>query len=162
MRNRFLFALAVFGVALSAMLSGIQPAAAQYRVVATCPGPTDIQPAGSSGGSPAVDTKGNLCTLNSSGGSGGTVTPTTRGTTITLGGQAQNLMPANTSRHGCEWQNVSVGDIWYSTTTTAVLASPSFRLSPGSYFSCMINGIPATEVSIIGATTGQAVSAQEW
>lgn len=54
---------------LSLVLLAASPAPAQYRVVASCPGVTDIQPAGSSGGVPVVDTKGNAC-----GGGGGTST----------------------------------------------------------------------------------------
>ena len=49
------------------------PAFAQYRVVASCPGATDIQPAGSSGGSPVVDTKGNACGVASGGSTAATI-----------------------------------------------------------------------------------------
>lgn len=53
-------------LALAAAIASF-PAQAQYRVVASCPGVTDFQPSGSSGGIPVVDTKGNACAGASSG-----------------------------------------------------------------------------------------------
>lgn len=49
------------------VLAASFPASAQYRVVASCPGVTDFQPSGSSGGIPVVDTKGNACAGASTG-----------------------------------------------------------------------------------------------
>lgn len=66
-----------YRIALLALAAWIlaSPAQAQYRVVASCPAVTDIQPSGSSGGSPVVDTKGNLCAGGSSGSTANQGTP---------------------------------------------------------------------------------------
>lgn len=61
-------------LALAACILSYQ-AHAQYRVVASCPAVTDFQPSGSSGGSPVVDTKGNLCAGGTSGSTANQGTP---------------------------------------------------------------------------------------
>ncbi len=124
---------------------------------------TGAPPAGIS--QPYMDAAGNLCTSGSSGnaGSGTASTLTDRSGTITLGGTAQTLMAANTSRHGCILQNQSTGDMWLNETgSTAVLLQPSVWLPAGSVYTCPIGGASTAAFSLIGATTGQAFMAREW
>ena len=81
--------------------------------------------------------------------------------TITTGGTAQVLMPANPTRTYLAIQNISGGDLWFNFTTTAVLNEPSFKLTAGSAFT-MEGGFVSNEaISIIGATTGQAFTAKD-
>lgn len=82
--------------------------------------------------------------------------------TITLGGTAQSLMSANTSRHGCSLQNLSTGDLWVNEIGgTAAATQPSTWVPAGSYWSCAFNATPSA-ISIFGATTSQAFNAREW
>jgi len=89
------------------------------------------------------------------------VTYADRSGTITLGGTAQTIMSAWPGRHGCMIQNQSTGNLWISSTATAVAASPSVLIAPGQQYLCMA---PASDGahSIIGATTAQAFAAREW
>jgi len=82
--------------------------------------------------------------------------------TIATGGLAQVLAAANSARVGLFIQNNSTGDLWISSIGTAAAAQPSLWLPPGSYYEFPQGGVPATAVSIYGATTGQAFSAREW
>ena len=92
----------------------------------------------------------------------------TRGTlangsgSITLGGTAQNAMAANSSRVGFMIQNISAGDLWINTLTTAVADQPSIKVAPGQLYETPLT-MPCTgAVSIIGATTGQKFVGREW
>jgi hypothetical protein len=96
------------------------------------------------------------------GGGGGGSSPlpagTNRGGTITTGGTAQSLAPANANRRSLTGQNQSAGDLWINEVGgTATNAQPSFRVTAGATFSISTN----QAVSIWGATTGQAWSATE-
>ena len=94
--------------------------------------------------------------------SGKGVVLTDRSGTITSGGAAQVLAAANAARTGFLIQNVSVGDLWINSLTTAVAAQPSIWLPAGSYYEYPSTGVPLTAISIFGATTGQAFAAREW
>lgn len=86
-----------------------------------------------------------------------------RSGTITVGGTAQVLCAANASRRGLVIQNNSSGDLWIDRNGgTAVLAQPSICLPAGSYYETPQGGNTLTSVSIIGATTGQAFTAEEY
>ena len=85
-----------------------------------------------------------------------------RSGTISLGGIAQTLMAANSSRIGCAIQNQSVNDLWFYELGTAAAVAPSHLLTPGSEWLCPSNGIPTGAFSIFGAVTGQAFQAKEW
>jgi hypothetical protein len=81
--------------------------------------------------------------------------------TITTGGTAQGLMPANATRKYLVIQNISGGDLWFNFTTTAVLNEPSFKLTAGSSFTMEDAFVSNEALSIIGATTGQAFTAKD-
>jgi hypothetical protein len=93
-------------------------------------------------------------------GNGATITD--RSGTITIGGTAQTLMPANSARTGCLLQNLSTGDLWINSFATAVQGEPSIWIPAGSFFSCEQTGVPLGPISIYGATTGQTFTAREW
>jgi hypothetical protein len=85
-----------------------------------------------------------------------------RSGTITLGGVAQQLMPANAARGGCVLQNLSTGDLWISEIGAATLGEPSFWVPAGSFISCEETGITTGAISIYGPYTGQPFTAREW
>lgn len=101
-----------------------------------------------------VDATGNSVTVGSSYLPAGT----NRGGSITTGGTAQQLAPANASRMFLSGQNTSTDDLWINETGgTATGGSPSFRIPAGSTF-----GVNTSQaISIWGATTGQTFSATE-
>lgn len=87
---------------------------------------------------------------------------TDRSGTITAGGTAQAAAAANTARKHLFIQNPSTapGSLWFSTTDTAVQASPSIELLPGA---SAVTGsfVPTGAVSVIAATTGHAFTMRE-
>jgi hypothetical protein len=115
-----------------------------------------------------MDQTGNLCTSGSGGGPGGTTdtvvksTPTSRSGTITAGGTAQVLMPANASRRGYVLQNQSVGDLYINEIGTAAADQTSMRVPAGGYFTPPSQQSSTGAVSVFGATTGQAFFAREF
>lgn len=84
---------------------------------------------------------------------------TDRSGTITLGGTAQQLAPANTARKSLTGQNISSADLWINEigVTAAVGAAGSYKVAAGESFAVATN----RAISIIGATTGQAFTATE-
>lgn len=93
----------------------------------------------------------------------GNLTYTNRSGTITTGGTQQTLMAANIGRKAFQLMNISTGDLWYSFTGNAAIggANGSFKLVAGAYYESAPGLAPASAISIIGATTAQAFSAQE-
>lgn len=89
-------------------------------------------------------------------------TYTDRSGTITSGGAAQQLAASNASRTGYFIQNVSAGDLWFSTLATAVANQPSIRLMSGQSITVTSPDVTSGAISVIGATTGQAFAAREW
>jgi hypothetical protein len=88
---------------------------------------------------------------------------TNKSGTITLGGTAQVLMAANTSRKGWLVQNNSAGTLWINELgATAVQNAPSLSIAAGALYTSPTPGASNAAISIIGATTGQAFSAREW
>lgn len=85
-----------------------------------------------------------------------------RSGTIASGGVAQVLAPVNSQRRGMWVQNVSSGDLWVNATGTATAGSGSIRIPPNALYECPVIGAPCGEVSIFGATTGQAFTAREF
>ncbi len=81
---------------------------------------------------------------------------------ITSGGVAQNLAAANLSRRGYLIQNISSGDLWFSTLGTASAESSSLKLTPGQAYETQQGGVGTGAISIFGATTGQKFIAREW
>lgn len=86
---------------------------------------------------------------------------TNKSGTITLGGTAQTLAAANTSRRGLIVQNLSSGDLWISPFGTAAASQPSLKIAVGAYWEMPINMITSAAISIFGATTAQAFTAWE-
>lgn len=87
---------------------------------------------------------------------------TDRSGTITLGGTAQTLAAANTSRHYLIVVNDDTSEtLWINFTTAAVTSQPSIPIQPrGSYV--LENSVISTElVSVIAATTSHAWTAKE-
>lgn len=81
-----------------------------------------------------------------------------RSGTITAGGTAQGLAPANPMRAFLKGQNLSSADLWINEAGSDAAASqPSYRIPAGSTFA--VNTSRA--ISIWGPTTGQAFSATE-
>lgn len=85
-----------------------------------------------------------------------------RSGTITAGGTAQQLMPANSARRGFFLQNNSTADLWINPNAAAVASQPSLKVPAGALYESPFGGAPAGAISIIGATTGQAFSAREF
>lgn len=82
--------------------------------------------------------------------------------TITTGGTAQQL--TTTPTHGFLIQNISSGDLWINDVgaSAAINGTGSIRLSPGAYFETPVGYSSPNNISIIGATTGQAFSGRKW
>lgn len=86
-----------------------------------------------------------------------------RSGTITTGGTAQVLCSANPTRRGLVLQNNSTGDLWINRNGgTAILGQPSLCIPSGSYYETPVGGNTLEAVSIIGATTGQEFTAEEY
>lgn len=90
------------------------------------------------------------------------VTLTDRSGTITTGGTAQVLMAANAARTGFWVQNNSSSDLWINSLGTAAAGGSSLRLRPGDLYETPAFAVPATAISIYGATTGQVFAAREF
>lgn len=82
-----------------------------------------------------------------------------RSGTITTGGTAQQLAPANSSRTSLTGQNISTGDLWINEVggTAAANTAGSYKISSGQAFAVGTN----RAISIFGATTSQAFTATE-
>ena len=87
--------------------------------------------------------------------------PTNGSGSITTGGTAQNALSANSGRKYLFIQNVSTGDLWFSSIATAVQDQPSIRLRPGDSYENPPHFCPTGAISVIGATTGQKFTARE-
>lgn len=85
---------------------------------------------------------------------------TDRSGSITIGGTAQALAAANTSRVGLKGQNISTGDLWVNEIggTAAADTAGSYKIPSGSSFAVSTT----RAISIIGATTGQKFTATEY
>ncbi len=82
---------------------------------------------------------------------------------ITAGGVAQTMAPANANRNGYRFQNNSAGDLWINDVGgTASAAPPSFKVSANGYFETPARERPTQAISVFGATTAQAWSAREY
>jgi len=90
------------------------------------------------------------------------ITTVNRSGTITTGGTQQTLAAANLNRKGMWIQNLSTGSLWINELGSATQAQPSMEIKTGQLYEYPVDGVPATAISIIGATTGQAFSAREW
>lgn len=129
-------------VAMFALLAiEATPAFSQYRVVASCPGVTDIQPAGTSGAIVVVDTKGNAC------GGGGTTSTVNQGTPASINTGWPTI--------GGELSTDATGTFTNATQTTSVM-----QVGVDGYGTAMvsINGTYGTgtgvfELSDDGGTT---------
>ncbi len=94
---------------------------------------------------------------------GNPVSYTYRGGTITAGGTSQAAAPANASRAGLMLQNLSSNDLFISVSGSAANTTSGLRLVPNTApFVFPMHGVPTANVSIIGATTGQAFLCYEW
>lgn len=93
---------------------------------------------------------------------GNPVTPTQKGSTITLGGTAQVAIATNASRRGFWIQNQSAGPLYINSLATAVIDNTSLLIPAGALYEPQDIGVPLGNISIIGATTGQAFAAREW
>lgn len=93
-----------------------------------------------------------------------TTSPTDRSGTITLGGSAQTLMSANSSRHGFFVQNQSNADLWINDLGSSASASqPSIWLPAGAFYTCdALSGVSVGSISIFGNTTSAPFAAREW
>lgn len=85
-----------------------------------------------------------------------------RSGTITAGGTAQVLMAANANRIGFAIQNLSTGDLWINPLGTAAATKPSLKIASGVYYETPSGYGAVGAISVFGATTAQAFTAQEW
>ena len=86
-------------------------------------------------------------------------------TTITAGGTAQNLFGGVTPYSGFKITNPDpVNDLWASDSTTAVAnGTGSTRIAAnGGYWATEPGERPLGAVSVIGAVTGQKITAKRW
>lgn len=92
-------------------------------------------------------------------------TSTDGSTTITAGGTAQNLFSGATPAHGFEICNPgTVDDLWVSDSTTAAANNTgSYRVAlNGGCYVTPAGRLPIGAVSIVGATTGDKITARSW
>ncbi|MEI8166445.1 MAG: hypothetical protein WCG26_08700 [Chloroflexales bacterium] len=87
------------------------------------------------------------------------VTPTDRSGTVTTGGQAQVLLPANAARRWLYIQNTSAGILYLSFTGTASLSG--IQLAPGASYENPPHFCPTGAISIYGAASAQTFAAME-
>jgi hypothetical protein len=88
--------------------------------------------------------------------------PTLRSGTITAANVAQQLAPPKSGRVRLAIQNRSSGDLFVRWDgANASTNNNSLQIAPGSYWENPPHWCPASAVSIIGATTGQAFWAEE-
>jgi hypothetical protein len=109
--------------------------------------------------------------LGGTGGGGGggaavqppAVAPVNRSGSITAGGTAQQLMPANAARLGWSIQNHSTGDLWVNDVGgTAAAIQPSIQVPSGALYESPPGCAPTSSISVFGATTGARFAAREW
>lgn len=91
------------------------------------------------------------------------VTVVDRSGTIAVGGTAQTLAAANTSRRGLLFQNQSASPLWLNTKGgTASATQTSLSIPAYGYWESPVSGIGTSAVSVFGATTSQAFTCEEW
>lgn len=93
------------------------------------------------------------------GASGSLPAGTDRSSSITTGGSAQQLAPANSARVSLTGQNTSAGNLGINEVggTAAIGSAGTYTIAPGQSFSVGTN----RAISIVGATTGQTFTATE-
>ena len=84
-----------------------------------------------------------------------------RSGTITLGGTAQSLAPANANRKYFIFQNISAANLYINFTAAAVASQPSITIAAGGSYVMESSFVSSEAISVIGATTGQAFTAKE-
>lgn len=90
---------------------------------------------------------------------------TNRGGSITAGGTAQTLAAANSTRKRFLVQNTSSADLWieWFGGTASVGGTDSYRLGPNTgAYEMPPNFCTTAAITIIGATTGQTWTAEEF
>lgn len=142
----------------------VQPAAAQYFVVASCPSAATIYAAGQTNRVAIVDVFGNVCT---SGGVAVTgtlsqslgLTPTDR-TITSASGASQQLMAANTSRHSLTVLNTGNANCGVNPTggTAVIGGAGTITLFPGGSYTPRVPTLSA--VTVI-CTAGQPIYGDE-
>lgn len=94
------------------------------------------------------------------------ITKWDRSGSITSGGTAQQIMPANGNRKGWQIQNTSDTDMYFSEVSLAVAPTstvPSSQyLAPGALYRETGDDVSRTAVTVVGATTGKTFAAREW
>lgn len=85
-------------------------------------------------------------------------------TTITTGGTAQNLFSGNTPANGYGVFNPDASQaLWVSDSATAAAnGTGSIYIAPLGGYETSKHQRPLGPVSVIGATTGQKVTARKW
>jgi hypothetical protein len=91
-----------------------------------------------------------------------TATTVDRSGTITTGGVAQALMPANAVRRGWYLRNNSSGSLYVNGQGTASTGPQSLEIKPGELYETPNSGASGNALSIYGATTGQSFTSREW
>jgi hypothetical protein len=96
-------------------------------------------------------------------GSGG-VTKTDRSGVIALGGQAQQLMAANSARKGWSFQNKSTADMYFNDLggTASATANNATYLPAGAYYESESGGASVAAISVFCVVTNAVFVAKEW
>jgi hypothetical protein len=90
-------------------------------------------------------------------------TPVNKSLTLTVGGTAQTAIASNSSRLGYSFQcPPSQPGFWVYAFGTATQDSPSLWIGPGDYFESPPGAQGTGAISVIGAVTGQKITAREW
>jgi len=110
----------------------------------------------------AVDATHPLPVAIATGAAAGAATYLDRSGGIAAAGQAQQLVAANAARRGFFIQNLSAGDLWLNSTGAASAGAPSIKVAAGQLYESPAHGVPATAISVLGATAGQSFAAREW
>jgi hypothetical protein len=88
---------------------------------------------------------------------------TNRSGTIIAGSVSQQIMAANSGRHGCWIQNQSSADMWINELgSPATGAQPAIWVPPGAVWRCEDSGLSLTAINIISPFTGGPFAAREW
>jgi hypothetical protein len=90
--------------------------------------------------------------------------PTDYSGTITTGGTAQELVTGNLGRMYLFIQNVSSSDLWINFgSVDAEPDSPSIKIQPdlAIVWESGLGFVPSSNITIYGATTGQAFTVKE-
>lgn len=124
-----------------------------------------LHPAGyfknSDGSGPYVmDAAGTATLLSSAGSSSSSATYADASGSIATANTSQQVAPAFATRRGFFFQNQSTGDLYLNYGAPATIGGGSIKVPAGGLYESPQGGAPATTITVIGATQGQAYTAK--